>query len=262
MAAEAESKALSVKLVLGDEVHRRSLREPSVVALRAAVAEDFPRLRGAALQLQYDDDEGDRVTLSLDEELADALQVAARMHRVLRVLIKTADTAVAPAQSADRVAERARDESTAAAAAASDASAEQVTVRYRIGSVEIRSRFSWPLEYEVVGPGTLSGPFTLKYVDEDGDQVVVASQEDLDAYVETLDRVPPREVLLHVVQPADGDAARDAAWASVGWPDLEDALLELQRAGFTDGDHNRALLRKHGGAVERALAELRAMQHD
>jgi len=95
------NEPLSVKVSLGDELRRTSFNGTGFEALRDAVAKLFG-LEAASIVLKYQDDDGDKITMSSDGEVKDALQQA-KEKKLLRLFVEIKPTpapAPAPAEEA------------------------------------------------------------------------------------------------------------------------------------------------------------------
>jgi hypothetical protein len=84
--------ATTVKLMLGADIRRAALDEPTLAALRALVKTHF-KLGARACRLLWVDDEGDRVTLTADEQVQEALALAGSGGRLLKIEVLPAAVA-------------------------------------------------------------------------------------------------------------------------------------------------------------------------
>jgi len=84
--------ALIVKMTDGTDIRRHTARadQMTFASLHKKVAEAFP-MNGTPFKIQYKDDEGDEITMTCDEELAEAISLALKLEpAVLRLrVVKT-----------------------------------------------------------------------------------------------------------------------------------------------------------------------------
>jgi hypothetical protein len=85
---------LAVKVSYGDELRRATLNGNAFVALRDLCAKLF-ELDPATTVLKYQDDDGDKITMSSDGELQDAIQ-AAKEKKILRVFVDVKGPTIPP----------------------------------------------------------------------------------------------------------------------------------------------------------------------
>merc|ERR1719158_534848 len=79
-----------VKFVLGDDVRSHLVELPlSIAEPRNLLRASFPRLPASSVSLQFTDDEGESISVSLDVELEEAFRVAQSMGKTLRLMLCT-----------------------------------------------------------------------------------------------------------------------------------------------------------------------------
>lgn len=91
------SGVVGVKVVFGREIRRSSLAEHSVVALQVLVSELFS-LEKEQVSLKYKDEDGDLITLSLDKEVKEAVQLALANKGPLHLIVEV-NSRVPPVQA-------------------------------------------------------------------------------------------------------------------------------------------------------------------
>eukprot|EP00026_Physarum_polycephalum_P006700 Phypoly_transcript_06751.p1 GENE.Phypoly_transcript_06751~~Phypoly_transcript_06751.p1 ORF type:complete len:507 (+),score=98.03 Phypoly_transcript_06751:137-1657(+) len=93
---------LAVKVSLGDEIRRATFNGATYVALRDLCAQLF-ELDPASTVLKYQDDDGDKITVSSDGELQEALQLA-KAKNLLRLFVEAKAPATTPPVADERFA--------------------------------------------------------------------------------------------------------------------------------------------------------------
>jgi len=80
--------AVAVKVSFGNEIRRATLEGSSYPALCELVAKLFV-LEQASIVLKYQDEDGDKITMSSDSELQEALRFHSETKKVVRVFVET-----------------------------------------------------------------------------------------------------------------------------------------------------------------------------